>query len=164
MKKIEREMTLMMGTVLSFCLSLFGTITSGQFSIPSFLVSFVLSLILSFIIGMIIPLKGITDKVTGSMWLEKGKLSTRAVEAIVSDIIFTPIITFAMILLAYKMSHGNMPFVPVFVKSLLLSLLVGFVIIFIITTPILRFVLKKNGVQMGGPQGGPPQKGPENNG
>ena len=50
-----------------------------------------------------------------------------------------------------------MPFVPVFVKFLIESVILGFIIILILTPVFIKFVMKKNGVPMGGPQGGPPQ-------
>lgn len=157
MKKIERQMSLILGTILSFCLSLLGIITSDRPSIMSFLLSFILSVVLSLVIGSIVPIKKVSDGATSKLGLRQGQIGTRAVEALVSDVIFTPVITVAMIILAYVMSHGNMPFVPALIGSLIKGLLVGFVILFLISPAILRFVLKKNGITMGGPQGGPPQ-------
>ena len=157
MKKIERQMSLIIGTILSFVLSLIGIISSEKPSIVSFLICFVMSVILSIVIGSVVPLRSITEKVTGSMNLQKGSLGSRAVESLLSDVIFTPVITLAMVILAYAMSHGHMPFVPAFVGSLVKGLVIGFIILFIITPAVLKFVLSKNGITMGGPQGGPPQ-------
>ena len=161
MRKIQREMAMYMGVVLSFCLSLFGNLTSGHFTMIGWILSFVISCIISMIIGWFVPMKNVSDKVTGAMGLEQGKTITRVVDALVSDIIYTPIITFAMILLAYKQqtAHGGqMPFVPVFVGSLIKSLILGLIIIFILTPIFLKFVFKKNNIPQGGPpQGMPPQ-------
>lgn len=161
MRKIQREMAMYMGITLSFCLSLFGNATSGRFTVIGFILSFILSSIISIIIGWFVPMKDVSDKITGKLGMEQGKGSTRVMESFISDIIYTPIITFAMILLAYKQATahgGDMPFVPVFIKSLIESLILGLIIIHLLTTIYLKFVLKKNGIPQGGPpQGMPPQ-------
>jgi len=40
MKKIGRQMSLMMGVTLSLVLSFVGVFTSGQFTLPAFIMSF----------------------------------------------------------------------------------------------------------------------------
>lgn len=161
MRKIQRQMALYMGVTLSFCLSLFGNATSGRFTVMGFIISFIVSTIISLIIGWFVPMKNVSDKITGSLGMEQGKGITRVIESLISDIIYTPIITFVMILLAYKQATahgGEMPFVPVFVKALVESLILGLIIIFILTPIFLKFVFKKNGIPQGGPpQGRPPQ-------
>ena len=144
MRKIQRQMAIYMGVTLSFCLSLFGNATSGNFTVPGWIISFILSCIISLIIGWFVPMKTVSDKITGAMGLEQGKGITRVVEALISDIIYTPIITFAMILLAYRQATahgGQMPFVPVFIEALIKSLIVGLIIIFILIRIPLRVAI-----------------------
>lgn len=152
MKKIGREMSLLMGVTLSFFLSLTGLLAAGKFSVVGWLISFVLSTIISLIIGFLIPMKKVTDGVNNKLGLKPGKLSTRCMESLISDLIYTPIITFAMVFMAYKKAtaHGaKIPFAGMFIESLLICFVVGFVLIFIFMPVFMKIVLKKNGI--GGP-------------
>ncbi|MCR4793656.1 MAG: hypothetical protein K5898_00450 [Ruminococcus sp.] len=158
MKKIGLQMNILMAVTLSFCLSLIGTLSSGHFTVPAFLISFVISTIISFIIGMIVPMKKVEDGLVSKCNLQPHSLPARLLSTLVSDFIYTPILTFSMVFMAYKQatSHGQkMPFVPVFIKSLIISLIAAYIIIFIVTPIFLKFVMKKNGVS-GPPAGGPP--------
>lgn len=157
MKKIGLQMSLLMGITLSFCLSLVGNLMgakqSGGFSVPGFLISFVVSTVISLIIGFLVPMKKVNDSVCGKLNLEQGKLSTRLMESLLSDIIYTPIMTLIMVFLAYKQatSHGaQIPFVPMFLSSLIVCLIVGYVLIFLVMPVYMKLVMKKNG--MGRPE------------
>ncbi len=155
MKKIGREMSLLMGVTLSFFLSLTGLIAAGKFNVIGWIISFVISTIISLIIGFIIPMKKLTDGVNNKLGLKPGKLGTRCMESLISDLIYTPIITLAMVFMAYKKAtaHGaKIPFMGMFGKSLALSMVVGFILIFIFMPLYMKLVFKKNGI--GGP-GGP---------
>ena len=161
MRKIQRQVAAFMGVSLSFCLSLFGNATSGRFTVRGFIISFVMATIISLIIGWFVPMKNVSDKLTEKMGIQEGTFGKKAADALISDIIYTPLITFLMVFLAYKQAtaHGaQMPFVPVFVKSLIESVILGFIIILILTPVFVKFVMKKNGIPQGGPsQGMPPQ-------
>ncbi len=133
MRKVGMKMSISMGLILSFCLSLVGNLTSGHFTVPGFLVSFAASTVISLIIGFVIPTKKVGDSVCDKLNLKPG-LGRRCMETLVSDLIYTPIITLCMIILARKMgeSHGAQfpPFIVMFLSSLATSLLVAYVIIF----------------------------------
>ncbi|MBR1476725.1 MAG: hypothetical protein IJ608_02040 [Lachnospiraceae bacterium] len=151
MKKIGMQMNIMMGVTLSFCLSLVGNLTSGHFTVLGFLISFAASTIVSLIIGFFVPLKKLTDDFTRKHNLEQGKLKTRCVESLISDLIYTPVITLLMVTMAYFMASKNAPagavhFLPMFLPSLVISLIVAYIIIFIITPVYIGFLMKKNGV------------------
>ena len=60
MKKVSIEMSLLMGVTLSLFLSLTGTLSSGHFTIPDFLLSFVVSFIISLIIGFLVPMNKVS--------------------------------------------------------------------------------------------------------
>ncbi len=140
-------MNIFMGVTISFFLSLIGNITSGHFTFSGFLISFVVSTILSFVIGFIVPIKKVSDNACQKVGVDEKSLAGRGLSALISDIVYTPIITFAMILVSYinASAHGgNMPFVPALAKGMIISLLASYVIIFIITPIILNFVLKLN--------------------
>ena len=162
MKKVGLTMSMLMGITLSFCLSLTGNIMgsrqSGSFNVPGWLISFVLSTVISIILGFIIPMKKISDSVqskNGGIGSVRGRL----VDSLVSDLIYTPLLTLIMVFLAYRgaVAHGaQMPFLPMFLSSLLVSLIVAYIIIFLVSPLFIRLALKINGIQgrPGGP-GGP---------
>ena len=155
MKKVGSQMSLLMGVTLSFCLSLTGNLMgakqSGGFSVPGFLISFVVSTIISLIIGFFVPMKKVNDSVCGSLNLKPGQMGTRLMESLIADIIYTPVMTLIMVFLAYKQatSHGaQIPFLPMFLSSLVVCLIVGYILIFIFMPLYMKLVMKKNGLNM----------------
>ena len=151
MKKIGREMSVLMGVTLSLALSLLGNLTSGRFTPVGFLISFILSTIISLIIGFLVPMKKITDSFETKHGIQPGSMKARLYESLVSDLIYTPIITIVMIVMAYKnaTAHGaNIPFAPMIIRALVLSLIVGYILIFIFMPLYLKLVMKKNNVNM----------------
>ena len=163
MKKIGMLMNVCMGVTMSFFLSLVGNLTSGHFTVPGFLISFVVSTVISLIIGFIVPIKKISDGACGKAHLEPGSIKARLLDSVISDLIYTPFITLAMVTLAYFTiaSHapeGAPPFVPMFLSSLLISLAVGYVLIFVFTPLYLGILMKKFGPPMGQRPGAPGEK------
>ncbi len=160
MQKVGRMMSILMGICMGFGLSLTGTLTSGHFTLPGFLVSFAVSLVISLLIGFLVPMKPLQDRFCGGM--PRGSLKRSLTEALISDLLYTPVITVTMVLIAYfqaKQHDAAPPFVPMLVKSLLISLTVGFVLAFVLMPLLLRLVMKRYGVQGGPPQGMPPRNG-----
>ena len=157
MRKIGIQMSILMGVSLSFCLSLVGSLSSGHFTMPTFLLSFAVSTIISLIIGLLVPMKKVNDSLDAKLGLQPRKLSTHLFESLISDLIYTPIITLAMVFLNWKIAtaHGaQIPFLPMFVKSLILSMLVGYLLIFVLMPLFLKLVMRN---MPGGPGalGGP---------
>ena len=162
MKKIGRDMALWMGLIMSFCLSLVGTLTSGHFTPVGWLISFAASVAVSLIIGFLVPVGKISGDFTRKRNMQPGKIGTRCVESLISDLIYTPVITLVMVVIAYamamKMSGGKaqIPFLPMLLSSLAICFATGFVLIFLIQPVLLKMAMKKHGVTMpGGPAGGP---------
>ena len=156
MKQIGRDMSIKMGITMSFFLSLIGTLTSGHFTVPGFLISFVISTIISLIIGFLIPMGKLSGGLLNKLNLVRGSLGGRLVETLVSDLIYTPIMTFAMVFLAYNMAMkqsggmAQLQFGKMFVSSLIICFLAGFVIIFIVQPIFMKQTMKKYG--MGRPE------------
>ena len=151
MRLVGRDMSIKMGITMSLCLSLIGTATSGHFTIPGFLISFVVSTIISLIIGFVIPMGKIGNALLNKFGLIRGTLPARCLETFVSDLIYTPIMTFVMVFLAYQMAmkqSGGMAglnFGKMFLGSLIICFIAGFVIIFIIQPIFMRQTMKKYG-------------------
>ena len=154
-------MGLYMGITLSFCLSLTGLLSSlgkTEYTVPRFLVSllinFAISFVISMVIGLLVPMKNVNDALGRKLGLKPGRLGTRLFETLISDLIYTPVITLTMVFIAYKQatSHGaKMPFLPMFLGSLALCFAVAYVLIFFLTPVFMKKALKKAGVPMQGP-------------
>ena len=160
MKKVGMLMNVCMGVTMSFFLSLVGNLTSGHFTFPGFLASFLISTVISLVIGFLVPIRRISDNVCEKAGLAHGSIKARLLESVISDLIYTPFITLAMVTFAYftAASHapeGAPPFLPMFLSSLLISLAVGYVLIFIFTPLFLGLLIKKFGPPAGQrPDGG----------
>ena len=142
-KKIGMQMNMYMGITLSICLSLVGNLTSGHFTPIGFLISAVVS--------SIIPIGKVSEAPCEKCGLKRGSLGARCLSSLISDCIYTPIITLAMVFLASRMAArmgGTLPFLPAFIKSLIISMIVGFVLVFIFTPFYLRIVMKANGAEV----------------
>ncbi|MBQ5338874.1 MAG: hypothetical protein J6Z40_06890 [Oscillospiraceae bacterium] len=149
MKKIGLQMGLLMGVTLSFCLSLYGNLHSGHFTLPSFLISFLISCAISFIIGFVVPMPKLEEGICRKLGVNQRSLGGNALTSLMSDLIYTPLITLAMTALAFKQAsaHGAaIPFMGMFIGSVLISLLIGFVLIFLLKPLFLKLVLKLNGI------------------
>ncbi|MBR4622422.1 MAG: hypothetical protein IKO44_02665 [Ruminococcus sp.] len=158
MKKISREMSILMSITLSFCLSLSGTLLSGHFTVQGFIISLAASTVISLLIGLFVPMKKIGDGAVSKLGIKPRSIGARCVESLISDLIYTPVITLAMIALAYanaKRNGSDMPFLPTFLKSLASSMVIGFVLIFIFMPLYLKLVLKRHGIGPGA--GAPPE-------
>ena len=152
MKKVGRKMSVLMGVTMSLCMSLIGNITSGHFTVPGFITSFLISAAISLIIGLLVPVGPIAKGASERCGLESGSLGARSLESLITDVCFTPVMTAAMITFAYFMSkkHGeHMKFVPAFLSSLGIGLVVCFLLAFILTPIYLKRAMK-------GSAGGPP--------
>jgi hypothetical protein len=145
MKKAGRKMNMLMGITMSFCMSLIGNITSGHFTPVGFISSFIISTIISLLIGFFVPIGPVSHAASRRCGLEKGSNGARCLESLIADVIFTPVMTLAMITFAYNMSkkHGErMQFVPAFLSSLGIGLVVGFLLAFLLTPVYLRIAMK----------------------
>ena len=151
MKKAGREMSLLMGLSMSCILTLIGLLSAGKFTVPGFLMSFLISFVVSVIIGMIIPMKNISDGLLKKFNLKAGTLKARVLEALVSDVLYSPLMTFVMVYLAYRqaVAHGaRISFGPMLLKSEIISFIAAFVLSFVLTPVFMKFVMKKNGAKL----------------
>ena len=150
-KKIGRGMSIRMALLMSFFLSLVGTLTSGHFTVVGFLLSFVVSTIISLLIGLIVPMGKVTEGACRKVGLKPRTIGNRLLSSLISDLIYTPLMTFCMVFMAYKMamiqSHGmaQLNFLKMFLPSLAITFVVGYVLIFIFTPIFMGQLMKKYG-------------------
>lgn len=152
-KRVERRMGILMGVSLSLCLSLFGCWFSGHFSVGAFVISFFISTVISLLIGFLIPTHKIGIAASRKLRVQERTMKERVITSLVSDLIYTPLISLVMTAHAYNnaLEHGaSISFGGMFLTSLLPSLLIGFVLILVLTPLFLKLLLKKEGVYEAG--------------
>lgn len=145
MRRAGQKMSLYMGVTLSFILSLVGTLSSGHFTVPGWLISFVCSTIIALIIGFVVPMGKISRDLTEKLNLDPESVPAKLLKALVSDLIYTPLITLAMVYMAYRQAsaHGApVNFWGMFLPSLLLSLVVAYFCIYFIEPIFLKKVMR----------------------
>ncbi|MBR2677463.1 MAG: hypothetical protein IKE28_11210 [Solobacterium sp.] len=145
MRKAGQKMSLYMGVTLSFILSLVGTLSSGHFTFPGWLLSFACSTVIALIIGFAVPMGKISRDLTEKLQLDPQSVPAKLLTALVSDLIYTPLITLAMVYLAYRQAsaHGaSISFLGMFLPSLLLSLVVAYFCIYFIEPVFLKKVMR----------------------
>ncbi|MBO7703586.1 MAG: hypothetical protein J6S26_03990 [Solobacterium sp.] len=145
-----RYMSLMMGVTISFVNSLLGNLLSGHFTIPGFLVSLAVSLAVSFLIGMIVPMGKVNQALDQKYGLKPGEMKQRIAHTLVSDCIYTPIMTLVMTTLAWRNAvkqGAAIPYLPMFLRSLVVSFFAAFVIIFIVEPIYLKKAMKLAGIE-----------------
>ena len=143
-QKAGLKMSLLMGLMMSFSLSLIGLLCSGRFTLSGFLLNFLTSFVISFLLGMILPVRKIARKAAGAF--PPGSLKGRAVEALVSDLLYTPLMTFVMVYISYRqaVSHGaKIPFGPMLLRSELISIFFAFFLIFFLSPVLMKIAFKR---------------------
>ena len=148
-KSVGRKMSLTMGVIMSLVLSLAGHLSSGHFLFSSFMLSFFVSAGISIVIGFLVPMGKINAAIERKLLAGPKDILVRLTESLVADLIYTPIITLAMVILAYNMvmtgnsQAPNIPFFPMFARSFLICFTIGYILIFFLT-PLLQNLFMKS--------------------
>jgi hypothetical protein len=146
MRSAGIKMNLLMGVTLSFFLSLTGLLSSRKFTLVGFVLSFLVSLVISVAIGLLVPMRKISNKFTKKFGIKPQTMGARCFEALVSDVIYTPFISFCMVTLAYigaRRQGAQIPYLPMLIKSFLLSFFVAWLLIFTFTPIYFKICFKK---------------------
>ncbi len=162
MKSVMMKMTILMGLTMSFVLSLVGTLLGGHFSIPGWIISFLVSLVISLIIGFVVPIKKVTDSACKKAGVEPASPKGNFLSALVSDLIYTPVITVIMVIVMINGAKRNIPeevlaqgggpsVARVLPISLIVCLIVGWIVIAVIQPVYIKYLTKNLGP--GGPNG-----------
>lgn len=157
-RKIGIKMNVLMGISLSFALSLLGFLSSGHFALLPWLISFVLSTILSLLIGFCLPVRKTAETLCKKFGLKERSLSSLALDSLISDIFYTPLITLLMVFIAFSgakksieaaIANGapaaslpQIQFLPIFLHSLLISMIAGYILIFVLQPLFLRILTR----------------------
>jgi len=136
MKKVGIKIGMMMGAVLSFFQALAGLLSAGQFTLPAFLSSFVISMLVSWVISYFIPIQKLSQSASSKCGFAPHTLRAKLVETLVSNLIFTPIMCFFNIFMAWRnmVAHGaQVKLLPMYLGALPLSFVLGYILVFVFT-------------------------------
>ena len=154
MKAVSIKISVMMALVMSICLSIVGNLTAKRppgtpliAIVISILVSIALSFVISLIIGLVIPMGKLLAALDRKLGLQPGKIGTRLFDALISNIIYTPFMTFAMTIFAYitsvKKSGAPISYPMMYLRALAISFVVGYVLIFIFQPLFMKMFMPK---------------------
>lgn len=164
-KKIGLKMSLYMGLTLSLfltvtgvCVGMLKQVLAGnvppQAMIGSLVSGYIISFVISMVLGALIPMGKITRNATKNM--EPG-LKKRCMETLISDLIYTPIISVAMVAFAYMSNQrkgiAGPPYIAMLIPSLIACFIVGYVLIFIFQPMFMKKIMEKEGIGPMGPRG-----------
>lgn len=138
MKKKGMLVSVCMSITISLCLSLFGTLTSGHFTVKGWLISFAVTTVLSIIIGLVVPHRKISAGICDKHNI-KQPFKKLLIESAVSDLIYTIPLTIVSVLMAT--AHAPVPIVPIIIKSLITSLIFGYFVIMIFQPLFVRLII-----------------------
>ena len=166
MKKIGLMMSLYMSLLMSVFMTITGVCTGmlpnvikgiipPQALIGSFISGFIISFVISMLIGLIIPMHKVTQAATKNM---KPGLGKKCIESLLSDLIYTPLISVMMVAFAYFQNQRSgmpgPPYIVMLIPSLIACFAVGYILIFIFQPIFMRSLIRKYGPGAG-PEGGP---------
>ncbi len=145
MRKIGMLMSLLMGFSMSLILSLVGMLVGGHFTVSGWILSFVVSFLLSLVIGLLIPMNPLYDLITGKLKAAKKMFLANVIDTLVSNIIYTPILTAAMVFMSWNHipAEHRPPFLVLYGPNLLVTFFVGWLAIFILQPIFFKALLKK---------------------
>ena len=134
MRTVGILVSIFMGLSISLVMSILGPLRSGHITVPAVLVSFLCSSIISILISVLIPIKKITDGACNGMHLSPEGIPGKLISAFISDLLFTPLISFLMIFMNYKrarMVDPNLSFGRMFFGNFIISFIAAYFIILV---------------------------------
>ena len=151
MRKIGLKISLSMALLMSFGLSLTGNLMAERppempmiASVIGFLECFALSFVISFAIGLIVPIPKVNAALARKFHLQPRTPKAHFIESLASNLIYTPLITTAMVCFVYftMMPEGHKPpFLPMFIHSQVICLIVAQVLIMLFVPIIMKRVI-----------------------
>ena len=113
-----------------------------------FLASFAISFVISFAIGLLVPMPKVNEALCRTFKLQPRTPKANLVQSVVTNLIYTPLLTTVLVVFAYfvQIPDGHKPpFLPMYMHSMVICLVVAQVLIFVCVPLILKLVLPKGG-------------------
>lgn len=145
-KHTGRVMSILMGLTMSFMLSLLGMVSAGTFTLPGFLKSFLISFLIATAIGLLIPVRKIAGTLAKKSGAAPGSVKGRVIEALATDLMYSPLMTFIMVYMAYRQAtaHGaKIPFGGMLLKSEIISFIAAFLLSYLLPPVFVKLLTKK---------------------
>ena len=149
MKEYGRKLSLCMGIMMSFCLSAIGLFSANAFTPLSLLLNFAISFTVISIVSRFFNAERIAVGVLERNSIDPGSIKGRMIQALIVDLIYSPIMTFAMVTIAYVSASKNgndMPYIPMLLKGLAVSFVAAFFLC-LIFVPIFEKILNRKAVE-----------------
>ncbi len=135
-------------TITGVCTGMLGQVIAGNIPpmalVGSFISGYVISFLISMVLGILIPMGKVTQ--AASKNIAPG-LKKRCFESLISDLIYTPVISAAMVGFAYMSNLRDgiqgPPYIVMLIPSLAACLIVGFVLIFIFQPLFMKKIMKQ---------------------
>ena len=153
MRKVGLKIAFIMALLMSFGLSLTGQLMAEHppemptiAIVIGFLKCFALSFVISFAIGFFVPIPKVNAALARKFHLQPHTPKAHFVESLASNLIYTPLITTAMVCFVYftMMPEGHKPpFLAMFVFSQVVCLVVAQALIMVFVPIIMKLVLPK---------------------
>ncbi len=153
MRKVGMKIAFIMAILMSFALSLTGNLFARRPPetplapiIIGFLECFILSFVISLAIGLFVPIPKVNAALAKKFHLQPRTLKAHFVESLASNLIYTPLITTAMVSFVYftMIPTGHKPpFLPMFIHSQIVCFVVAQVLIFVSIPIIMKLVMPK---------------------
>ena len=153
-KRIGFKVAFFMAILMSFGLSLTGNLMADRppelpliASVIGFIECFLLSFAISFAIGLFVPMPKVNAALARKFHLQPRTPKAHFVQSLASNLIYTPLITTAMVTFVYftMIPDGHKPpFLPMFIHSQVVCFIVAQVLIMVFVPIILKLVLPKN--------------------
>ena len=134
MKTVGRLVSIFMGLSITLVMSILGPLKSGHITAPAVLVSFLCGSILSTAIALLVPIKKISDSACGKIHVNPEGFVGRIISSLIGDVVFTPLMTFAMVFMNYKrakMVDPNLVFGKMFIGNFIFSFIIAFFLVLI---------------------------------
>lgn len=140
-----------MALLMSFSLSLVGNLTADRPPempmapiVIGFLESFALSFVVSAIIGFLVPMPKVNAALARKFHLQPRTFKAGFIQSLASNLIYTPLLTLVLVGFAYHVQIPaalRPPFLPMFLHSLGICLVVAQVLIMVSVPLILKLVI-----------------------
>ena len=145
MRNYGKKMSLCMGIMMSLCLSAIGLLSANAFTPYAFLLNFAISFVIVSIVSRFFDAGMISMKVLRKKGIDPKSFKGRVLQALISDLIYSPIMTFVMVTIAYAMAARNgikIPYILMLLKGMAVSFVAAFFLC-LIFTPIFEKILMK---------------------
>ena len=146
MQVFAKQMSICMGIMMSSSLTFIGLLGAGNLSFPSFILNFVISFTVISVVGRFFDAGKISLDILQKHDIDPHSMKGRIMQALITDLIYSPIMTFIMTLIGYFMATRQgvqISYFPMFFKALITSVIAAFFLCLIFTPIFEKLIMKR---------------------